>query len=155
MGVGGARAKGRVQETGFWVHVSPVYFATEIGVPARFPCGCTRRWRVSSKMGSASVGAVVSRRCVGAASLMLRRKGLFEAVLVRVEGVVTFVVEIGKDVRRRVSRVTKLVEVVGVLRDVRRVLRDWPWRAVESRGEPWLCVSRRKRGQRADESVGT
>ena len=119
MGVGGARAKGRVQETGFWVHVSPVYFATEIGAPARVPCVCTRRWPVFSEVGSASVGAVVSRRCVGAASLMLRRKGLFEAVLVRVEGGRTFVVEIGKDVRRSVSRVTKLVEVVDVLRDVR------------------------------------
>ena len=114
--VGGARAKRRVQKTRFWVHLSPVDFATKNRVPTGIPCVCTRRWHISSKRGSASVGAGVSRRCVGAASLVFRRKGLFEAVLVRVEGGLTFAFEI---VRRRVSRVTKLVEVVGVLRDVR------------------------------------
>ena len=123
LGVGGARAEGRMQETRFWVHVSSVDFATKNGTSTGIPCVRTRRWHVSSEMGSVGVGAGVSRRCVNAASLMFRRKGLFEAVLVYVEGGRTFINEISVNVGANL-RVTEGLVAVCVLRDVRAMARS-------------------------------
>ena len=63
------------------------------------------------------LGAGVSRRCVGAASLMIRRKGLLETTLVFVEGVYVHFDEIIVDLELVVSGPDGAVTVV-VLRAV-------------------------------------